>query len=137
MTKRLIVFAAFLSLALLVSSCSEQGGQSTPTPVPTPIAIQKPTYQVQNGTVANVLRLQGRVYPVNQQDLFFRSDGYVRTVNFSGGDRVNAGDMVAELELGDLDIQISQAQLPFNRQNNARLNRKCKSTNRAQVQLDN
>ncbi len=111
MTKRRNIFAAFLLLAFLVCSCSAGGGQSTPTPVPTPAAIQKPTYQVQRGTVAKVVQLQGRVSPVNQQDLFFRSDGYVRTVNFSRGAQVKAGDVLAELELGDLDIQVSQAQL--------------------------
>jgi len=109
MTKRWLVFTIFLSL--LASSCSPQGKASTPTPVPTPAAIQKPTYKVQRGDVAKVLRLQGRVSPVNQQDLFFRSDGYVRTVNFGRGDAIKAGDVLAELELGDLDIQLSQAQL--------------------------
>lgn len=111
MTRTRTVFAVIFSLALLISSCSPQGRQQTPTPVPTPAAIQKPTYQVQRGTVAKVLRLQGRVSPVNQQNLFFRSDGYVRTVNSSRGDQVKAGDVLAELELGDLDIQLSQAQL--------------------------
>jgi multidrug efflux pump subunit AcrA (membrane-fusion protein) len=111
MTKNQTLFAAFLLFALLAPACSGGRNEATPTPVPTPAVIQKPTYQVQRGTVTKIIQLQGRVAPVNQQDLFFRTDGYVSRVVAARGGAVKAGEVLAELELGDLDIQLSQAQL--------------------------
>jgi len=116
-----------LALVLLLSACSGGREAVEPTAVPTPATLQKPTYTVERGTVTRVLQLQGRVSPVQQQELFFRTDGFVRVVNVSRGGLVKAGEVLAELELGDLNIQLAQTQLAL-QQSEARL---------AQAQQDN
>ncbi len=94
-------FLALILLVSLLSACSGSaagGGQSTPTPVPTPMLAEKPTYRVQLGAVSKVLELRGRVIPLRQQDLFFGADGFVKEVKVQRGDTVQEGDILALLE---------------------------------------
>jgi len=101
-------------MLLLLAACGagDQGGTApTPTPFPTPVAVEKPTYTVQRGTVVRTLEFTGRVSPVTEQELFFKRSGHVSTLYVTRGDRVSAGDLLAELELGDLENQIAQAQV--------------------------
>ncbi|MBK8902936.1 MAG: efflux RND transporter periplasmic adaptor subunit [Anaerolineaceae bacterium] len=81
----------------------------TPTPLPTPIVPEKPTYVVEQGTVVNSLQFTGRVSPVQEQDLFFKSDGFVDQVFVQRGDQVQEGDVLAQLEITDLENQLAQA----------------------------
>lgn len=101
---------------LLLVACGGNGGQAaqtapTPTPLPTPVVPEKPTYTVQRGTVVNPLEFTGRVSPVKEQELFFKSDGFVDQVFVSRGDQVQAGDILAQLEITDLEGQLAQAQV--------------------------
>jgi multidrug resistance efflux pump len=43
--------------------------------------------------------------------LYFKTDGYVRDVYVAQGDLVEAGDLLAELEIGYLESQLAQAQV--------------------------
>jgi multidrug efflux pump subunit AcrA (membrane-fusion protein) len=63
-----------LVLFFTLVGCTGGGAAPTPTMVPTPIVAEKPTYTVQRGAVTKSLELIGRVVPVQQQELFFRSD---------------------------------------------------------------
>jgi HlyD family secretion protein len=96
--KRLVLSIVIFALALAACTAGSQGGEATPTPVPTPVVAQKPTYTVQKGTVVRSLRLQGRVAPVQQQDLYFRTDGFVQEVYVERGDVVAEGDVLARLD---------------------------------------
>jgi HlyD family secretion protein len=98
-------------IIVLLSACSSGAAQPTPTPFPTPVVPEKPTYTVQRGSVVKSLEFRGRVSPVTEQDLFFETDGYVRDVHVSQGDLVNEGDLLAELEIGDLENQRAQAEV--------------------------
>jgi len=98
---------------LALSGCSgaAQKEEPTPTPYPTPIVPTKPTYTVQRGTVVREVEFNGRVAPVVDQALFFRVNGFVRQVNLKRDDTVTAGQVLAELEVADLEKQIATAQL--------------------------
>jgi len=96
---------------LLLTACGGGGARSTPTPFPTPVVPDKPTYTVQRGTVVKRLEFRGRVSPVTEKELFFETDGYVRAVHVAQDDLVKAGDLLAELEIGDLENQLAQAQI--------------------------
>ncbi|MFN2282867.1 MAG: efflux RND transporter periplasmic adaptor subunit [Anaerolineae bacterium] len=103
------------------SSSSAQNG-ATPTPIPTSIVPTNPTYQVQRGDVVRLLQFSGRAAPVREEELFFRSNGYVETVYARRNDTVAEGDLLAELEVTDLKNQISQveAELTAAQMNNDR-----------------
>jgi multidrug efflux pump subunit AcrA (membrane-fusion protein) len=110
--RRIVWLFSFL-LLLMLTACSTgaSDAEPTPTPLPTPVVAEKPTYVVQRGAVTKSLEFTGRVAPVEQQDLFFRDDGFVRNVNVERNDQVKAGDLLADLEIGDLENQLAEAQL--------------------------
>lgn len=111
--KKSVFICVYLCPILLLSACGQASGVEapTPTPLPTPVAVEKPTYTVQQGTVARALTVTGRVAPVAEQRLFFRSDGFVRDVFVARDALVQAGDALAELEIGRLEDEMAQAQL--------------------------
>lgn len=65
-------------------------------------------YEVQQGTVVNTLEFIGRVSPVLEKELFFKSDGFVGEVFFGRGDEVQEGDLLAELAISDLQNRLAQ-----------------------------
>jgi HlyD family secretion protein len=117
------IVLSLLLLQLLLTGCAGQAsGEPMPTAVPTPVLAQKPTYTVQLGTVTRSLRLTGRAAPVQQQDLFFRTDGYVKEVYVGRGDSVQIGDVLACLDepekytsdIANAQIQLEKAQHDLN-----------------------
>jgi len=112
MTQRIKCIAALVVTLVAVAGCARAPSQSeeaTPTPFPTPIVPTKPTYQVQRGEVINSIQFSGRIGPVVEEELFFRTSGYVEAVYVSRNERVQAGDILAELETTDLQNQLAQA----------------------------
>lgn len=104
-----------LSLLLaLVTGCGSTGSESastneaTPTPLPTPIVPEKPVYTVEAGTVVQTLEFTGRASPVLEQELFFETNGNVSEVFVARGDWVQPGDVLVELDIDDLEKQLSQ-----------------------------
>jgi multidrug efflux pump subunit AcrA (membrane-fusion protein) len=70
-----------------------------------------PTYTVQPGEVVDSLAFTGRVSPVEEAELYFRTDGRVLQVYAQRGDAVQAGDKLAELDVSALRRQLAQAEL--------------------------
>jgi multidrug efflux pump subunit AcrA (membrane-fusion protein) len=84
--------------------------EPTPTPIPTAVVPETPTYVVQRGEVVRRLEFTARVAPVHEAELFFRTNGYVRAVFVEKGDVVRKGDLLAELEVDTLERNLAQAQ---------------------------
>lgn len=96
--KRFHAFGILLLGLILLTGCAGKSSSVEPTLVPTPVVVEKPTYTVQRGAVTRVVQLSGRVAPVQQQDLFFRSDGFVKEVLVASGDTVAEGQVLARLD---------------------------------------
>jgi multidrug efflux pump subunit AcrA (membrane-fusion protein) len=134
---------ALLITLALISGCQSIFGQPgddgdpTPTPIPTPIVPDKPAYVVQRGPVVKSIEFAGRISPVEEQSLYFKTGGYVKRTLVERGDRVQAGDLLAELEIDDLLKQMAQAEVALNSAQ-LRLNEAQKSLERqtAQAELD-
>lgn len=88
----------FCWIAFWLAACSGTGAKVTPTLVPTPMTVEKPHYIVSRGTVTRTVQLTGRVTPIQQQELFFRSDGVVKEVLVKAGAPVQAGAVLARLD---------------------------------------
>lgn len=102
-----------LTVVAILTGCTcapGQGGDATPTPIPTPVVPDKPTYTIQRGEVALTLEFTGRISPVSEEELIFRTSGYVDEVYVERDDWVKAGDLLAELEVTDLKNQLLQAE---------------------------
>lgn len=102
-----------LCLAFLITGCASTDIASTTPPISSSESAA-PTYVVQRGEVTRELEFTGRISPVEQMSLYFRDSGYVKQVYVKQGDRVKAGDLLAELETDDLLNQIAQAEVALN-----------------------
>jgi len=120
---KITILFVLAAMTLLPAACSSGAAAEAPTstPLPTPIVPVKPVYQVKRGDVMQSISFTGRITPVVQQSLFFKTDGRVRTVYVKEGGNVKKGDVLADLEvmsglsrqnaLGQLAIQRAQIQL--------------------------
>ena len=114
--KRLILFSLLLTLAIVTAACNSSSAVSldnvpTPTPLPTPIVPEKPVYTVEQGTVVNALIFNGRVSPVVEEQLAFGREGTVKTVYTEQGQNVQAGDVLAELDITELEKAVVDAEI--------------------------
>jgi RND family efflux transporter MFP subunit len=114
--KRLLIMTTLFVLALLAVACGNSNNVSlnnvpTPTPLPTPIVPEKPVYTVQKGVVVNALLFNGRVSPVVEEQLAFGREGTVKTVFIAQGDTVQAGDVLAELDITELEKSVLDAEI--------------------------
>lgn len=76
----------------------------------------------------------GTIVSQNQQELSFKMEGMVKTVHVKPGDSVKAGDLLCELDTGDLDYRIKEKQLYIKR---AELNMKLlKEQGASQTEID-
>ena len=108
-------FAVFIMF--LLAACSGGNGaqvEPTSTPIPTAPAVAPPTYAVQRGDVSELLEFSGRWQPRDQEALAFEVGGAVRRVNVRRGDTVSAGDLLADLQIDNLEAQLATAQLSLN-----------------------
>lgn len=108
--RNLISTALLLCLILVAAGCDHP--QVTPVaPARTPAAARaNATYTVQRGSVVKTLEFDGQISPQEEAPLYFETPGYVKQLFVKQGDRVQAGDLLAELETDDLLNQIAQAQ---------------------------
>ncbi len=99
-------------LAFLLAACVGGGPAPTPTLVATPVTVEKPTYTVQQGTITKMVQLNGRVTPIQQQELYFRSAGFVKEVLVETGESVAEGDVLIRLdEPEQYEANVTSAQL--------------------------
>lgn len=83
----------------------------TSTPIPTAPAISRPTYLVQRGDVQEILKFTGRWQPRDQAQLSFEIAGTIRRVEVQRGATVNAGDLLADYQINELEGQLATALL--------------------------
>jgi len=67
------------------------------------------TARVRHGTTASELELPGNIQAITDAPIYARADGYVLKRYVDIGDRVAAGQVLAEIETPDLDQQVHQA----------------------------
>ncbi|WP_129631045.1 HlyD family efflux transporter periplasmic adaptor subunit [Candidatus Oscillochloris fontis] len=81
-----------------------------PTTEPSPTPIPRPSYTVQRGTIEDVLRFNGLVSAV-QYPMSFTQDGIIEKIFVRPGQMINQGDLVAQLNIEDLQTQLTEAKL--------------------------
>ncbi len=89
--------------------------EPTPTPIPTSVVPVKPTYSVKVGEIMRERTFSGRVAPVVEEALFFRTGGRIRNVYAKRNDLVTAGQVIADLEIDDLERELTSTQLNLER----------------------
>ena len=103
---------------VLLSACDAPTVFTPLPPTPTPLKrtrVQetRPTTEVTRGTLVEAITNLGRVTAARESQLFFKNDGRLRSVNVKSGRTVRQGDVLAELETGDLQLRIAKARVNF------------------------
>ena len=84
-----------------------------PTVIPTPTRPALTTYTVQRGTIERSVELQGRVAAVGERELSFAVDGVVKAVYVTPNTNITRGQVLAELDSGELDDRLTQAKQQY------------------------
>ncbi|HWI63726.1 MAG TPA: efflux RND transporter periplasmic adaptor subunit [Symbiobacteriaceae bacterium] len=108
-----------MTAALLLLSVSLTAGcgllpkeEEEPAPqLAAPVKSEKQTYTVRKGSIEEKVSLRAIWTPVNAQDLFYKNGGRVKAVYVRSGDKVAAGQVLAELFADDAEYQLAQARI--------------------------
>ncbi|MEO1644277.1 MAG: biotin/lipoyl-binding protein, partial [Chloroflexota bacterium] len=111
------VISACSTIEVVQGQSQDAGGQievaqaSTPTPIPTAAAADRTTFTVQRGTVSEEYVFRARWLPRDQINLAFEVSGDVRSVNVQRGDTVAIGDVIADLQIDNLETTLASQQI--------------------------
>ena len=100
-----------LPAAILLAGCEFFVAAVAPTPtlVASASSSNRPLVAVDRGTLEQAIRATGRVVAREREDLYFVSGGRIKSVSVRQGEIVEAGDLLAELETGNLESQVESA----------------------------
>jgi HlyD family secretion protein len=112
LVKKIFIFLLLSCCYLLLSACgTNQRGNPTPTPIPPLVSYDSAIFIVERGPIIEEKRLIGQVVPTKQDDIFFRTSGFITRVLFQEGEIFREGDLLAELQVDDLLNQLEQARI--------------------------
>lgn len=108
---RLRVWLILCCLPLCLLPGCRFGNRLPPTPAPlAPLVANFEEYTVQRGDIVVSMEFPGTVTLRRQTELFFAQDGRVKTIVVQSGDFVRVGAILAELDIDDLQIQLTEAE---------------------------
>jgi RND family efflux transporter MFP subunit len=93
-------------LCLFLISC-RRGDEANPATNSVPTAVVSP---VTRQNIESTLAVSGEFQPYQEVDLHAKVSGYIRRINVDIGDRVRNGQVIANLEVPELNAQVSSAQ---------------------------
>ena len=110
-----LALAFFAGLVIALAGCEFFVATVAPTPtlVTSASSSSRPLVAVERGTVEQAIRATGRIVAREREDLYFLSGGRIKGVTVRQGDLVEPGDVLAELETGNLASQVAAAQESF------------------------
>lgn len=109
--------ATAAALALLLSGCGllPPEAEEAVIEIPPPVVTQREAKPISRGTVESRLKLNATFGAEQQTPLYFRNSGRVRKLHVIPGQVVEAGQILAELEAGNLPYDIEGAALDLER----------------------
>jgi len=104
--------ACALGLGLALTGCEQLLDESlaTPTPIPTPVKAPKAVHEVTRGDIVDEVTLLGVVDSRQRVNLFFRSTGHLKGFMVEPGEKVETGQLLAELDVGLMPYDLAKAQ---------------------------
>lgn len=104
-----ICLNAGLAVSMLSACSGANSSQPTPTPLPQVEEASKILFTVERGAITSQRTVAGEIVPAQQNELFFRTGGYISQVYFKSGETMKKGDILADLRMDDLTEQLQQA----------------------------
>lgn len=111
--KRIAVgLAVCFLVAALMAGCEQLPGDVlvTPTPIPTPVPLPKAVHKIERGDIVDSVTLLGLVDSLQRVNLSFRIGGRLNGFHVEPGDMVEAGQLLAELDVGFLPHELAKAE---------------------------
>ena len=107
-----ISLAVSFLLAALLAGCERLPGDVlvTPTPIPTPVPLPKAVHRIERGDIVDSVTLLGMVDSLRRVNLSFRIGGRLNGFHVEPGDSVEAGQLLAELDVGFLPHELAKAE---------------------------
>jgi RND family efflux transporter MFP subunit len=102
-TSFILAIGMALPAMLGVVSCRARGKNSEANAAEIPSAIVAP---VTRGTITHTLNLAGQFQPYQVVDVHAKVSGYIRHIYVDIGDKVHQGEVLAVLEVPELDAQL-------------------------------
>lgn len=113
--RRRAALVAVVAALLLASGCSllpKEGEEEALPTINPPKLSQKPTYIVKTETLETKVRGNGKMMALQEEELFFKLEGKrLKSMAVQVGDAVQAGQVIAELDVTDLESQLTQKRL--------------------------
>jgi membrane fusion protein, macrolide-specific efflux system len=115
-SRKKALMAGVVCIALAVTSgCallpSEDAEEALPTIKP-PQLSKKPEYTVKTETLTTKVRGSGKLMSTNEDDVFFSEDSKrIKEIYVKIGDQVQAGQLIAELDVSTLESELRQKKL--------------------------
>lgn len=91
---RMLASTLAVGFALLLSSCGRSGEENPALPVQ--------TVQLKKGEIVRRVTLPGNVMAYQQATLYAKVAGYLKSIGVDKGDKVQAGDVLAEIEAPEM-----------------------------------
>lgn len=113
--------AVVLAVAVVLSAgCGllpkEEEEEALPVINPPTIA-KKPEYTVRTETLENAVTAVGNLKSQREEPVYFTIDGqHIKDIKVKAGDKVTAGQVLAELDVDDLQKQLRQKKLDYRKQ---------------------
>ena len=108
--RTLFVVVGIFSVALLLVLFFTRSPRHVDADADTNAAPLAAVAPVVRGTLASTLTVAGQFQPYQEVDLHAKVSGYIRRINVDIGDIVRNGEVIATLEVPELDAQVSGAQ---------------------------
>lgn len=99
------MFAVLVALVISLSGCSRSTSVAAKT---TPAAPTVGTVPVTARNLAEHLTLSSELVPYQEIDVYAKESGYVRGISVDYGSRVKKGQVMANLEVPELEAQLQQ-----------------------------
>ena len=118
MHRRLSALASlFLAVALAAGGCAllpDEAEEEVLPEITPPTISKKPEYEVTTATIETKVQAIGKIMSSREETLFFELDGKrLRTLDVKVGDRVEAGQVIAVLDVDDMERDLRQRKLQF------------------------
>ncbi|MGD0416592.1 MAG: efflux RND transporter periplasmic adaptor subunit [Terriglobales bacterium] len=110
-----VALAAVIAIVLIMHSLGDANAKK----VDDPAHRVAPVVVVARGALENVITLTGEFRPFQQVDVHAKVAGYVRHIFVDVGDKVSTGQVLAILEVPELNAQVTGAQADIRRSQDA------------------
>jgi RND family efflux transporter MFP subunit len=108
--KQAISLACYLSGLLLLASCADSGPKTTTEPA---VAIK--TTRIADTAIVFAVRTAGKLASKSESKLSFKTGGIIRQILVDEGQSVVKDQLLAQLNLEEINSRVSQAQLALNK----------------------